>query len=102
METPAERHERLVERGVRHYRETFIRIFVRECQGNRIPGTSEISEEEVRALFRARPPEEWQALAQTDPEKALAELRHFARLEGQTVPEMNDDLPQPAAPTAVY
>lgn len=87
METPAERHERLVERGVRRYRETFIRIFVRECQGGRIPGTSELSEEEVRALFRSRPPEEWQALAQVDPEKALAELRRFARLEGQPMPE---------------
>jgi hypothetical protein len=83
-ETPAEAHERWVEFGVRRYRETFLRLFIRECRGGRVPGTTEMSEDELLAFFREMPVEYWQQRAQTSPQVALQELRAFADLESRS------------------
>jgi hypothetical protein len=83
-ETPAQKHERLVEHGVRHYRERFIQLFLHEAQGGRVPGTTEMSEGELLAFFRAQPPEYWQLRAQSSPTDAMRELQAFADMESRS------------------
>jgi hypothetical protein len=83
-ETPSEAHERWVEFGVERYRETFLRLFIRECQGGRVPGTTQMSEDELLAFFRQQPPEYFQLRAQQSPQVAMQELKEFARLEAQS------------------
>jgi hypothetical protein len=83
-ETPAEKHEEWVLFGVRRYRETFLRLFISECRGGRVPGTTEMSEEELLAFFREQPPEYFQLRAQQSPADAMRELNEFARLEARS------------------
>ena len=79
--TQAEKHGHAVQHGIETYRRVFIHLFAREVEGGRVPGTAEVSGDEARAFFDARPAEDWYALATTNPEAAINELRQYARAQ---------------------
>ncbi len=81
-QTPAERHQELVEAGATQYRDTFIRVFVAECTGGQVPGTMKMSDDGLRSFFHANEPAYFYRIAERDPQRALGMLREFQRVEG--------------------
>ncbi len=50
--------------------------------GGRIPGTTEMDQDDVGAFFQETDPAYWQNLAQTNTQEALRQLNAFAAVEG--------------------
>ncbi len=81
-QTPAEKHDWLVQQGAERYVDVFLMVMKHMAQGGRTPGITVPSRQELLDFYHKTTPAYWQALATQAPEEAQSQVEQFAKAEG--------------------